>query len=271
MAIKAACRAAASAILFICIATCLATEAKAQATRTFGCEGGRAVTITVTGPSSISARPIDGATMSLRSRGPNDFRFINGDYLIAISPDQRSLKAEIPDWGSATCRVQQQAARPNQPGLGNADPCGPGFQQNPRTKRCDPRPGMAQAAPPPDRPVGPKRADDPCPANFQQVPETDRCDPMPGAPAPRTATAGPDDFPMVGRSLGGIMRSGPSQSSARVASLGEGVEITIMGRGPMWDGYNWFKVDYQGRTGFQWGGIMCSQNPIAGIHQQCAP
>ncbi len=253
----------------LALAGLVAFSAGAQAqTRSFQCKQGRAVTVTVTGPGSIAVYPIEGRTMAFRSEGPNDWRFLNGEYAVTVSPDQTRIEVEIPDWGQDTCRFTGQAAAANQPGLGNADPCGPGFIQ--RNGRCVPRPGNTQAAIP-DRPVGPKRADDPCPAGFQQAPETDRCDPVPGASAPRRPAAGADRFPMPGRSLGGIMRAGPSQSSARVTSTGEGNELTILARGPMWDGYNWFQVRYQGRTGFQWGGIMCSMNPIAGIYQQCAP
>lgn len=264
-------RAAAVAGVLSLACAVLASPASAQ-TRTFACPGGAAITLTVTGPGAISARPIEGRTMAFRSRGPNDWRFQNGEYAVTVSPDQTRIDVEIPDWGRATCRFQPQAAAVNQPGLGNTDPCGPGFIQNPRTKRCDPRPGnVPQAQVPPDRPVGPKRADDPCPAGFQQVPETDRCDPVPGAPAPRPRAAGRDAFPMPGRSLGGILRAGPTQQSAKVASTGEGNELTILSRGPLWDGYNWFQVRYQGKTGYQWGGIMCSMGPIAGIYEQCAP
>ena len=35
------------------------------------------------------------------------------------------------------------------------------------------------------------------------------------------------------------------------------------------DGYSWFKISFGGRTGYQWGGIMCSRNPLNGILKQC--
>lgn len=79
----------------------------------------------------------------------------------------------------------------------------------------------------------------------------------------------PDRFPMPGRSLGGIMRSEPRQDAPRVRSFAENEPFTIIDRGPMWDGYNWFAIRYPGGEGWQWGGIMCSSEPLAGILQQC--
>ncbi len=244
----------------------LATFSNANAqTRTYQCGKGSAVTLNVTGPNSISAGPIEGNTMQLKKSPQNPMEFRNGDYAVIISPDQLRIEVEIADFGTVKCSYQGEAAnRPNQPGIGPTDPCGPGFQMAPGTKRCVPRPGMAQAAAPKKRP------DDPCPANFIQAPQTDRCDPAPGAPGPR-APAGGGKLPAGGQSLGGIMRAGPSQSAAKLASTAEGDELTIVARGPMWDGYNWFQVQYKGRSGFIWGGIMCSQGPLGGIYQQCQP
>jgi hypothetical protein len=80
----------------------------------------------------------------------------------------------------------------------------------------------------------------------------------------------PDRFPMPGRSLGGIMRSEPRQDAPRVRSFAENEPLTIIDRGPFRDGYNWFAIRYPGGEGWQWGGIMCSKAPLAGILQQCA-
>ena len=79
----------------------------------------------------------------------------------------------------------------------------------------------------------------------------------------------PDRFPMPGRSFGGIMRSEPRQDAPRVRSFRENEPFTIIDRGPMWDGYNWFAIRYPGGEGWQWGGIMCSKAPLAGILAQC--
>lgn len=78
-----------------------------------------------------------------------------------------------------------------------------------------------------------------------------------------------NQLPMSGRSLGGVVRAGPSQSAARVRSMGENEELEIVSRGPMWNDYNWFRVISGGQDGWQWGGIMCSTAPLDGIFQQC--
>ena len=67
------------------------------------------------------------------------------------------------------------------------------------------------------------------------------------------------------------MRAEPSLSSARVSSLAEGTAITLMSRAGTMDGYDWFVIQFRGQTGYQWGGIMCSDAPISGILQQCEP
>lgn len=207
-------------------------------TRTFACPKGQAITLTITGPNSISAGPIEGHTMSLKVNPRNQLQFTNGDYAVTIAASQTEITVAIPDFGTVKCSFQPQAAKAGQPGVGNTDPCGPGFRQVPETDRCDPIPGNTA-------PQAPRK------------------------PSAEAAAAG--KLPMGGRSLGGIMRAGPTQSSARVLSTGDGNELTLLERGPIWDGYNWFKIQYQGRTGYQWGGIMCSHSPLAGIYEQCAP
>jgi hypothetical protein len=239
------------------------SDANAQ-TRTFQCAKGTAITVQVTGPNSISAGPIERQTMQFKKSPQNPLTFINGEYAVIISPDQSKIEVEIPDFGTVKCNYQGEAAStPSQPGIGPTDPCGPGFYLAPGTKKCIRRPSVAEGTPQ-------KRPNDPCPANFIQAPETDRCDPAPGAPAPR-APEGGGKLPAAGQSLGGILRAEPTQSSPKVISTAEGDELTILQRGPMWDGYNWFRVQVRGREGYQWGGIMCSSAPLAGIYQQCQP
>jgi hypothetical protein len=252
----------AAAILAFALST---SDANAQ-TRTFQCGKGQAITVNVTGPNSISAGPIEGNTMQFKKSPRNPQEFRNGDYAVTISADQLKIEVEIADFGMVKCSYQgENANTPNQPGIGPTDPCGPGFQMAPGTKRCVRRPDNA----PPQR-AAQKRADDPCPKDFIQAPETDRCDPVLGAPAPRVPQGG-GNFPAQGQSLGGILRAGPTQSSPKVISTAEGDEMIILARGPMWEGYNWFRVDIRGRQGYQWGGIMCSSAPMAGIYQQCQP
>jgi len=91
-----------------------------------------------------------------------------------------------------------------------------------------------------------------------------------GAQQPQTFSA-EGKFPMAGRSLGGIMRSAPSMSSARLAGLAEGTPIMLLGRAGTMDNYDWFTIQHNGTTGYQWGGIMCSEQAIRGIFQQCKP
>jgi len=84
--------------------------------------------------------------------------------------------------------------------------------------------------------------------------------------------ASPDvDFPQPGYSYGGKVRSGPGMNFRQVGSLHEGDEILILnGTGAMMNGYEWFEIRYRnGRTGYQWGGIMCSQNPYPTIFRVC--
>jgi hypothetical protein len=215
-------------------ASCSAADAQA---RTFACGEGRAVTLTETGPGSISVGPIEGATMALHKSRQNPLQFDNGDYRVTISPDQTRIDVDIPDFGTVKCTQRPGMAAHQRPGIGNADPCGPGFRQAPETDRCDPVPGNVDTN---------------------------------SRPARRTGRAA-GDFPMEGRSLGGIVRSSPTQSSSRIASLGNGDTVTILKRDVEMDGYSWFQIRFRGRTGYQWGGIMCSQNPIRGIYQQCEP
>jgi hypothetical protein len=82
--------------------------------------------------------------------------------------------------------------------------------------------------------------------------------PQTAAPAP--AAPPPDDFPIVARSWGGIVRDGPGQSYRKVNSLEEGQEVTLMARTDVIEnGYPWFKIAYEGDgKGYQWGGILCS-------------
>jgi hypothetical protein len=211
----------------------------AAQSRLFSCPHARVVELTVNGPNSVSADPVDDKPMTMKRDPRNPLRFSNGEYSVTLTPDQGALTLEIPDWGSAKCLYGSVNVKPFLPKGGAsaaaATSCGPG---------------------------------------FHPVPETDRCDPDPGTPLtaqPRRTSTAEGKFPMPGQSLGGIMRSSPSMSSAKVMSLKEGAEITLVERAGTMDGYDWFKVSYRGTSGYQWGGIMCSQAAIRGIFQQCEP
>ncbi|MCB1382304.1 MAG: SH3 domain-containing protein [Notoacmeibacter sp.] len=74
-----------------------------------------------------------------------------------------------------------------------------------------------------------------------------------------------------GRSLGGKMRAGPGVDFPQVGSLTENLPVTIRrNSGVSFNGYDWFEVSANGRIGYQWGGIMCSEGQqLAGIFEQC--
>lgn len=80
-------------------------------------------------------------------------------------------------------------------------------------------------------------------------------------------------FPQHGISYGGKVRSGPGLQYRQVGSLRDGDTVRILGgSGVMMNGYEWFQIRYRnGRTGFQWGGLMCSQKPYPTIFKTCPP
>ena len=91
-------------------------------------------------------------------------------------------------------------------------------------------------------------------------------------PPPRATARAPanEKLPMWGRSLGGIVRGGPSMSAPRIASLPKDAPVLIrQSTGVAMNGYTWFRIEFNGRPGFQWGGIMCSKDPLPGILERC--
>jgi len=81
----------------------------------------------------------------------------------------------------------------------------------------------------------------------------------------------PEQLPEAA-SWGGIVRAGPSTDTPRLDSLSEGEAITLVeNTGVRMNGYDWFRIEYRdGRTGFQWGGIICGQTqPIPGAFEIC--
>lgn len=76
----------------------------------------------------------------------------------------------------------------------------------------------------------------------------------------------------VGQSLGGKLRDGPGMNFRQVGSVAEGTWLTILNNsGVRFNGYDWFEVALDnGRRGYQWGGIMCSNGQqLNGIYQKC--
>lgn len=91
--------------------------------------------------------------------------------------------------------------------------------------------------------------------------------------ASKSPPSGPDGaLTVAGQSYGGVVRSGPSRSSARIGSLREGEPVTILAdTGVVWNNYRWFRIRFRGnRTGFQWGGILCARRTLVpGIYKVC--
>ncbi|MFM9942478.1 MAG: hypothetical protein ACKVP7_23620 [Hyphomicrobiaceae bacterium] len=105
-----------------------------------------------------------------------------------------------------------------------------------------------------------------CPVGTVPVAQTDDCTQAPAGQEGR-------GNPVQGRSLGGIVRRQADQASPRVASFRENEPITILkNTGVVMNDYAWFQVrSATGVTGFQWGGIMCSNVKIPGIFEVCKP
>lgn len=200
-----------------------AGTAQAQS-RSFACANRHGmVTVTVTGPNSIAAGPIQAQTIKLKKSRKSPLYFINGDYGVRISKDQTEIDVEIPDYGTVHCRYAPAGSR------------------------------LAKRA----------MAENPCGPAGKQVPETDRCVDINANPAEAK-------LPMWGASFGGIVREGPGTNFAKVASLHEGDRVQIVhSTEEVMGGYNWFAVKFNGRSGYQWGGIMCSEDPLPGILSRC--
>lgn len=91
----------------------------------------------------------------------------------------------------------------------------------------------------------------------------------PGSPPPVQQPAAPGSF--AAKSWGGIVRSGPGQRYARIASLNEGERITVLQQtGQYFQDRPWFKIRFRGRTGYHWGGIICPLGrAVPGTYQVC--
>lgn len=77
---------------------------------------------------------------------------------------------------------------------------------------------------------------------------------------------------LPGRSLGGNLRAGPGTDEPSLGAVVENAPLTIVtNSGVDFDGYDWFRVQLgDGRSGYQWGGILCSEGTqMAGLYQAC--
>ena len=77
-------------------------------------------------------------------------------------------------------------------------------------------------------------------------------------------------LPISGKSFGGAFRQGPSMDTRQIGSIRERAPITIIkNAGNEMNGFDWFQIRFKGRTGYQWGGIICSRSKVKGIYQTC--
>lgn len=74
-----------------------------------------------------------------------------------------------------------------------------------------------------------------------------------------------------GKSLGGNVRDGASVTAKRIGRLNSQAEITIASNtGIQLNGYDWFEIKFKGGIGYQWGGIICSNDvKLDGVLRQC--
>lgn len=77
-------------------------------------------------------------------------------------------------------------------------------------------------------------------------------------------------FPVKGRSFGGVVRAAPGMASQRIGSLRQNEPVTIVKKTDVeMNDYSWFEIRWRGRTGYQWGGIMCAETVLKGIFETC--
>ena len=81
----------------------------------------------------------------------------------------------------------------------------------------------------------------------------------------------PAAFPRDAASHGGAVRDGPATKGTLVDNLNQGDPITIVeDTGQTMNGYNWFKIRYQGGKGYHWGGLICVHgDPLPGVLDVC--
>lgn len=87
-----------------------------------------------------------------------------------------------------------------------------------------------------------------------------------------TARKGGIAIDRPGRSLGGNMRTGPGVENRRMKPLRGNTRLVILSNTRIsYRGYDWFRIKLaDGRTGFQWGGILCSEGEqVGGLKRAC--
>jgi hypothetical protein len=86
-----------------------------------------------------------------------------------------------------------------------------------------------------------------------------------------TAASSTMTFPREAVTQGGAVREGPAMKSTLVDTLNQGDKITIIeDTGQSMNGFNWYKIKYQGGKGYHWGGLICVQGEaIPGVLSNC--
>ena len=81
----------------------------------------------------------------------------------------------------------------------------------------------------------------------------------------------PQQVDVTGRSYGGKVRAGPGISFKQIGSLFYNDKLKILtDTNRQFNSYNWFKVKYRGKIGYQWGGLLCSDGlKLPDIYEQC--
>lgn len=177
--------------------------------------------------------------------------FLTHPWMVVTGPGD-CLEIIMPVAGGSTVTLFDEGSNGGEEG-GPQTSCPAGTVPVPETDNCIPaseasgEEGQAQTS---------------CPEGTVPVPETDNC-----VPAGDSSGA---SLPMYGRSLGGVVRSKPDMSSKKIASLKDGERVEIVDdTGVTMNGYTWFKIRWKGRTGYHWGGIMCSDAALGGVLEAC--
>ncbi|MEM8959509.1 MAG: hypothetical protein AAGC86_17040 [Pseudomonadota bacterium] len=91
--------------------------------------------------------------------------------------------------------------------------------------------------------------------------------------SPPASVAADDSFPIMGQSLGGHWRDAASADADLMGTLPPGRAVPILGRSDAtYNGYHWFEIEVGRIIGYQWGGILCSNDrQIVGLAAQCDP
>lgn len=87
------------------------------------------------------------------------------------------------------------------------------------------------------------------------------------------AAAAEEAFPIMGQSLGGHWRDSASADGTLMGTLPPGRPVPIISKSDeTYRGYHWFGIEIGRVTGYQWGGILCSNDrKIDGLANQCDP